>query len=302
MTGATVADRIKSDFEGMPLKMQAASHFILQHPSEVALLSMRELARRAGVTASTMTRLAQRLGFSGFDELKSVFADDMRGSVEWFSGRAVGMLSRRERVGEAGLISDMAIALSEYVSALAAPRAISRFTAATDLLVEARRIFCIGARASFPVAYQFSHVQNYFWDRAVLLDAPGGIGIDLLGSAGTNDVLLAVSFNPHADSTLRAVKLAAEAGCKIVAITDSDLSLLGRHAAVSILVPTRSPSFFDTLTPAFAAGEILMALMASRAGAGVPESVRRRERLLVSAGVFRLDKDDADGFGPVETS
>jgi DNA-binding MurR/RpiR family transcriptional regulator len=301
MTGATVADRIKSDFEGMPLKMQAASHFILQHPSEVALLSMRELARRAGVTASTMTRLAQRLGFSGFDELKAVFADDMRGSVEWFSGRAVGMLRRRERVGEVGLVSDMAIALSESVSALAAPRALRRFKAATDLLMKARRIFCVGARASFPVAYQFSHVQNYFWDRAVLLDAPGGIGIDLLGSAGANDVLLAVSFNPHANSTLRAVELAAETDCKIIAITDSDLSLLGRRAAVSILVPTRSPSFFDTLTPAFAAGEILMALVASRAGTGVPDAVRKRERMLVSAGVFRLEKEDVGAVGPTET-
>jgi DNA-binding MurR/RpiR family transcriptional regulator len=301
MTGATVADRIKSDFEGMPLKMQAASHFILQHPSEVALLSMRELARRAGVTASTMTRLAQRLGFSGFDELKAVFADDMRGSVEWSSGRAVGMLRRRERVGEVGLVSDMAIALSESVSALAAPRALRRFKAATDLLMKARRIFCVGARASFPVAYQFSHVQNYFWDRAVLLDAPGGIGIDLLGSAGANDVLLAVSFNPHANSTLRAVELAAETDCKIIAITDSDLSLLGRRAAVSILVPTRSPSFFDTLTPAFAAGEILMALVASRAGTGVPDAVRKRERMLVSAGVFRLEKEDVGAVGPTET-
>jgi hypothetical protein len=40
-----------------------------------------------------------------------------------------------------------------------------------------------------------------------------------------------------------------------------------------------------------------MALLASRAGAGVPESVRKRERLLVSAGVFRLDKADVDGMG-----
>jgi DNA-binding MurR/RpiR family transcriptional regulator len=300
MTGATVAQRIKSDFDAMPLKMRVASHFILQHPSEVALLSMRELARRAGVTASTMTRLAQRLGFAGFEELKSVFADDMRGSVEWFSGRAVGMLSRRETVGEAGLIADMASALADYVSALASPRAIRRFTAATDLLAQARRIYCVGSRASFPVAYQFSHVQNYFWDRAVLLDAPGGAGIDLLGNAGPADVLLAVSFNPYAESTLRAAELAAEAGCRIVAITDSDLSLLGRRAAVSILVPTRSPSFFDTLTPAFAAGDILMALLASRAGAGVPESVRKRERLLVSAGVFRLDKAEVDGMGAAD--
>lgn len=292
--GETVAQAIKRDFDAMPLKMQAASRFILEHPSEVALLSMRELARRAGVTAATMTRLAQRIGYSGFDELKAIFADDMRGSTEWFSGRAVGMLSRREKVGEAGLVSEMAAALSDYVSALASPQAVARFSAAADLLLDARRIYCIGARASFPVAYEFSHVQNYFWDRAVLVDAPGGVGVDQLGNAGPGDVVFAVSFNPYANSTIDIVEVAAAVGCRIIAITDSELSLLGRRAAVTIVVPTRSLSFFDTITPAFAAGEILMALMASRVGADVPDAVRERERMLISAGVFQMDGDAMD--------
>lgn len=295
--GETVAQKIKRDFDAMPLKMQAASRFILEHPSEVALLSMRELARRAGVTAATMTRLAQRLGFSGFDELKSIFADDMRGSTEWFSGRAVGMLSRREKVGEAGLVTEMAAALSDYVSALASPQAVARFSAAADLLLDARRIYCVGARASFPVAYEFSHVQNYFWDRAVLVDAPGGVGVDQLGNAGPGDVVFAVSFNPYANSTIDIVEVAAAAGCRIIAITDSELSLLGRRAAVTIVVPTRSLSFFDTITPAFAAGEILMALVASRVGADVPDAVRERERMLISAGVFQMDGDAMETRG-----
>jgi DNA-binding MurR/RpiR family transcriptional regulator len=294
MNGKTVADRIKADFEAMPLRMQAAARFVLAHPSEVALLSMRELARRAGVPASTMTRLAQRLGYPGFHDLKAVFADEMRGSLEWFSGRAVGMVTQREKLGEAGLVCDMAAALSDYVGALAAPRTISQFLAATDLLLAARRIYCIGARASFAVSFQFSHVQNYFWEKSVLLDAPGGVGIDLLGRAGPRDVMLAVSFNPHADSTLRAVEVAVAAACKVVAITDSELSLLGRRATVALIVPTRSSSFFDTITPAFAAGEILMALMASRIGAGVPEAVRRRERMLVASGVFRLEAGEEE--------
>lgn len=289
MIGETVVERIKRDFEAMPLQMQAASRFVLEHPSDVALLSMRELARRAGVTAATMTRLAQRLGFAGFDELKSIFADEVRGSTEWFSGRAVSMLHRREEIGEAGLVSDMALGLSEYVAALASPQMAKRFSAATELLVNARRIYCIGTRASFAVSYEFAHVQSYFWDRAVLLNAAGGGGIDSLGAAGAEDVALAVSFNPYANSTLRAVEVAAEAGCGIIAITDSELSLLGRRAAVSIIVPTRSSSFFDTITPAFAAVEILIALMASRVGAAVPDTVRQHERMLVSAGIFQLE-------------
>ena len=292
MQGETVAARIKTEFEAMPLQMQAASRFILDHPNEVALLSMREQARRAGVTAATMTRLAKRLGFSGYDELKAIYADAVRHTTDWFSGRAVGMLTRREEVGETGLVSEMAQTLASYVSALGSPKSIDRFARAADLLVQADRVFCVGARASFPVAFEFSHVHGYFSDRAILLDGPGGTGIDRLRDAGRDDALLAVSFDPYARSTVAAVEIARQAGCGTVAITDSELSVIGRRAGTTIVVPAHSPSFFDTITPAFAAGEILMALIASRVGATVPEAVRSRERMLVSAGVWAQEDDN----------
>lgn len=286
MHGETVAARIKNEFEAMPLQMQAASRFILDHPNEVALLSMREQARRAGVTAATMTRLAKRLGFSGYDELKAIYADAVRHTTDWFSGRALGMLTRREEVGERGLVSEMAHTLARYVSALGSPKAIDRFVRAADSLVKAERIFCVGARASFPVAFEFSHVHGYISDRAILLDGPGGTGIDRLRDAGPGDVLLAVSFDPYARGTLAAVEVARQAGCDIIAITDSELSVIGRRARTAIIVPTHSSSFFDTITPAFAASEILMALIASRIGAKVPDAVRAREEMLMSAGVW----------------
>lgn len=295
MHGETVAARIKTEFDAMPVQMQAASRFILDHPHEVALLSMREQARRAGVKAATMTRLAKRLGFSGYDELKAIYADAVRHTTDWFSGRAVGMLTRREEVGERGLVSEMAHTLASYVSALARPASIERFMRAADSLVKADRAFCVGARASFPVAFEFSHVHGYFSDRAILLDGPGGTGIDRLRDAGPGDALLAVSFDPYARSTVAAVELAGQAGCEIIAITDSELSVVGRRAGTTIVVPTHSASFFDTITPAFAAGEILMALIASRVGAGVPDAVRARERLLVSAGVWVREDDTGAG-------
>ncbi|WP_363217011.1 hypothetical protein [Mesorhizobium sp.] len=47
---------------------------MLDRPRDVALLSMRKLAREAGVQPSTMTRLAKRLGFGGFEDIRNIFA------------------------------------------------------------------------------------------------------------------------------------------------------------------------------------------------------------------------------------
>ena len=102
MGSAEIVERIKTALDhGMPVQMQAAARFIMDQPSEVALLSMREQARKAGVPPATMTRLAQRLGFSGYQDLKDAYVEAVRDNVAWFSGRAVNMLNRREQIGRA---------------------------------------------------------------------------------------------------------------------------------------------------------------------------------------------------------
>jgi DNA-binding MurR/RpiR family transcriptional regulator len=120
----------------------------------------------------------------------------------------------------------------------------------------------------------------------------GSVGIDhikiweLMDRITKRDALFAVSLSPYATSTLRVAELAHTAGAKIVAVTDSEYAPIARLAQVVILVSARSPSFFDTISPALAAAEVLVALLASRAGPNVPDKIRRHERHLRAAGVF----------------
>ena len=157
---------------------------------------------------------------------------------------------------------------------------------ATDILAKARTIYCVGARATFPVAFLFDYAQRYFSDKICLLEGAGGSGIDLMHRVTNKDALLTVSLSPYANSTYRATELAHRAGAKIVAITDSELSPIARLAQVTILVSAQSPSFFDTISPALAAAEVLVALLASRAGPDVPKKIRQHEKHLRDAGVF----------------
>ena len=290
MLGQAVIERIKHGFDTMPDQMRSAATFVIENPKEVALLSMRDLARQAGVPAATMTRLAQRLGYTGYEELRAVFADDLRREPLSFSSRTQGMLTRRQEVGEKRLACDVASAIAEAVVGLTESRMLERLGAAADLICRAERVYCCGARSSFPVAFLFGYLQSYLWDRACLLDGAGGTGSDPLLRAGPDDVLLAVSFEPYARTTLDIVRRAASAGVGVVAITDKELGGIGCHADVAILVSNSSPSFFDTMTPAFAAAEVLAAMVAGRLGPDVAARVREREALIAAAGVWESDR------------
>ena len=59
MEGGPLTRPIVEAFNGLSPQLQTAARYVLDCPDDVALLSMREQARRAGVPPATMTRLAE---------------------------------------------------------------------------------------------------------------------------------------------------------------------------------------------------------------------------------------------------
>ncbi|WP_421726096.1 hypothetical protein [Bauldia sp.] len=96
----TVAKRIKSAFGGLSAGMQRGGTYVLEPPADEAPPSMREQVRMAGVEPPTVTGFAQRLGYSGDEEPRQIFAATMRGRVTGFSVRVNEPAAMRERVGE----------------------------------------------------------------------------------------------------------------------------------------------------------------------------------------------------------
>ncbi|MCA1409426.1 MurR/RpiR family transcriptional regulator [Ensifer sp. IC3342] len=261
-----VASVIKDSYERFPRQMKVAARWLVDHPTEVALLSMREQARRAQVPPATLTRLAKRLGFDGFDKLKELFAASIRERPESFAGRAEELLARRAIDGDGVLIGNTIEALQGHLSRFAQPTAIAALAAAADLMVEARQIFCIGRRSSFPVAYLMHYVGSLLGSPTILIDEIGGAANDALRSVGPEDTVLAVTVSPYTRFTVQAAQFAVSRGAKLIALTDSDLSPIAKHSEIVIRVRTEMPSFIHTMAPAFVAVECLLELLAARRG------------------------------------
>jgi LacI family transcriptional regulator len=57
------------------------ANFFVTNPADTALLTSAEVAQRCGVHASSVVRLAQGLGFSGYRELQTLFQNDLSASI-----------------------------------------------------------------------------------------------------------------------------------------------------------------------------------------------------------------------------
>ncbi|MGK9235633.1 MurR/RpiR family transcriptional regulator [Inquilinus limosus] len=281
MDQGPLADRIVERFDAMPAQLQAAARYVLDRPRDVALLSMREQARQAGVPPATMTRLAKRLGLDGYDSVRALYAEAVRTGDIGFAGRADAQLASQTLKGDRALAAEIATTVAGHIARLAEPAALDRLTAAAARLAAARRIYCLGLRAGHAVAWHLHYVLSLLGERTVLLDAAGATGTDPIRAATPEDVLLAASVSPYTRATVETARWAAARGVAVVAVTDSEVSPLAQAAAETILVATDSPSFFHSLAPGFVAAEILAALVAGR-GTDAPAALRRTEAQLAA--------------------
>lgn len=282
--------RLKAGFDDLSPQLKEAARWVIDHPADVALLSMREQARRAGIAPATLTRLAKRLGLHGYDGVRKIYADVVRQQPDNYRGRAEELLDRRDSEGDAALVQDIFASLTRHLQTLSLAEASERFTAAADLIASADRVFCLGLRSSFAVAFIFHYVRSLFGSNSVLVDGSGGRDIDALRAIKRGDALLAVSVNRYVRHTIEATKFAKDRGARIVAVTDSELSPLVALADEAILVRTETPSFFHTMAPAFAAVECLAALVAARRGPETLAALDESERQLAAFGTYVLPR------------
>ncbi|MBM3536790.1 MAG: MurR/RpiR family transcriptional regulator [Alphaproteobacteria bacterium] len=277
MDSETLVGRIVDEFDAMAPQVQAAARFVLDYPEDVAMLSMREQARRAGVPPVTMIRLARRVGFAGYEDFRGVFAAALRQPSRRFSDRAGALQARQKRGGDEGLLDQVTGILAAEVNGLVPRNKAANWLAAARTLEDARRVYCLGLRSCYPVAFHFHYIFGLFRDNAVLLDGAGDTGMDLLRSIGRDDAMLAVSVAPYAAAALEMARFGTRKGAALVAITDSRVAPLAKLARQTLLVPTATPSFFHAITPAFAAAETLAALIAARGGAQALTTLRNSE-------------------------
>ncbi|WP_048649316.1 MurR/RpiR family transcriptional regulator [Nitratireductor soli] len=288
MDRAALADHITRSFGDLPGQLGTAARYVLDNPGDVALLSMREQARRAGVQPWTMTRLAKRLGLDGYEELRQLHGEALKEQALGFSGKAGAQVARQKQGGSHALARDIAAASAAQVAMLAEAETLDALAAAARTMAAARRIYCFGLRSSHAVAAHFTYALSFLGEKAVLLDFGAGTGLDALRHAEPGDVFFIVTVAPYTRASIEAAEHARSHGMSVVALTDSPISPLAGLADRVILTTTDSPSFLHAMTPAFAAVEILAALIAGEGGEAALAAIGRAESQLAALKIHLL--------------
>jgi DNA-binding MurR/RpiR family transcriptional regulator len=282
MDHGPLTEQIVEAFDTLSTQLQTGARYVLERPRDVALLSMREQARRAGVQPATMTRLAKQLGMDGYDEVRELYAAAVRDGDLGFAGKAGAQVVSQNLRGDKALAAEMLKSIGAQIDRLASADGLDRLVSAAKALAAARRIYCLGLRSSHSVAWHLHYVLTLVGEKSVQLDGVAATGADVLARATSRDVLLVASVLPYTRLTVELAEYAVEQGVPVVAITDSEVAPLAQLAQHVVIVPTDSPSFFHAMSPAFAVAEVLGAIIAGRGGEGALATLRHTDEHLAA--------------------
>jgi DNA-binding MurR/RpiR family transcriptional regulator len=236
---------------------RVADH-LRDHMGELPFHTAASLAERVSVSRAAVIRLTQRLGYSGFVDVRNRSREELRAAgspLQRFGPQHdTSPFSRMVARDIANL--ELTLKLVEKL----VPRA-------TTLLSEANNLYVIGNNKSYGAAIYLYHLLQgvrprvhmiHPWNRRTATEMDDG------------DVLIACIFLRYSRETVRIMKYASRRHVPVIAITDGGGHPLLRSVAVSLVAQTDS----STLYPSLVAPLALIQLLAAEVAAANPDVAR----------------------------
>jgi DNA-binding MurR/RpiR family transcriptional regulator len=253
-------------------QVRRAAQYVLDHPGEIAVTSMRGIADAAGVKPNSLVRMARAVGFSGYDEFRDPFRRHAAGGALSFSDRARFLQTISQGGSHNSLVADMARAAFENVESLFANVDADELKSAADLIDAARRANVLGVGTARTLAENFAYVASMAVDNITAIPVIG-LAIDDVAKMDDRDVLVAMTFSPYRTEIVEAVRLATERSVPVIAITDSHASPIVPSATHAFVVPNDSPLPFSSNVAASALLETLIAFVVAESPDDVATSI-----------------------------
>ncbi|MEP7031767.1 MAG: MurR/RpiR family transcriptional regulator, partial [Pseudolabrys sp.] len=232
---------IARQHSGFSDRLRVIAEFALEHPTDMALGTVAEVAQRAKVQPSAIVRFSNAVGFSGFTEMQQVFRSRL---VEGVAPSYKERITRMRRDGRFEGANHSHTVLTRFASegivsleSLQDRVREKDLTRAIELLGNAQNIYVLGLGGSFPVAAHLTYVLRKLGRSVVILDGLGSAIGDQAAAAKPTDALVAISFKTYNPDTARIFPEFVARGIPTISITDSLLSPIVAGAAIVFEIP-----------------------------------------------------------------
>lgn len=193
------------------------------------------------VAPSTLIRFANYFGFKGFSELQQIYHTALKDRMDGYRARIQDNKTtdsptiHQPKTGYE-LLNHFSAIKTDMTRHFATHISQEKFEQALNFMEQADTIYINGMRRAYPVAFYIAYALMRADFNIVLLDNPGGLNHNQIKRISSQDLLLAVTYHPHAIETTEYIRTAHKTSAKVISITDHSIHPCSRLIDLSLNV------------------------------------------------------------------
>lgn len=243
----SVNRQLKELFDELPRALKVVATYMLEHPGDIATLSMRQVASNAGVSLPNFARLAKILGYDTYGELREIYRKQVQQSdINEYHLRAENLQQSGGNQAAREVWEGFRNSTLDNLAAVFDAIDPDYFAITAQALNDARHVYIVGMQASASFSAYAHYIGLMASGKFRLVRGEGGVFADPVADIGPGDVMISISQQPCARPAVELAIIARERGAKVIAITDSPAAPIAMNADYVFLGPNRSPLFFES--------------------------------------------------------
>ncbi|MBD9375379.1 MurR/RpiR family transcriptional regulator [Rhizobium sp. ARZ01] len=257
-------------------ELKIVRQLLANYPA-AGLNTVAHLAAAAGVSNPTVVRFANTLGYEGYPEFQAALLSEVQ---ERMSSPLSMLDARRPSLEQENFYQHF---LGASIHALESSMQMlppDDFEAAVDAAADlSLKVHCLGGRFSgFLAGLLWAHMKQLRAETRWINGAQAD-QVDQLVDLGKRDVLFVYDYRRYQIDTIRFARQAAKQGARIILFTDRWVSPIAEFASVTLMAPVDTVSPYDTMVPAVAQTEALIAGLTARLATQSRNRIERMEEL-----------------------
>ncbi|MBS3788109.1 MurR/RpiR family transcriptional regulator [Candidatus Bipolaricaulota bacterium] len=237
-------DRIKARESKLHGKKRDVAKYIIDSYREVAFLTLAELAADTGTSKATVLRLAQELGFQGYQEMQESIQNELKkelNTIDLYSGQQ--SQNKGETILRKVFIKDL-----EVIEQTLEQLDYKSFDDLTSKIIEADQIAPVATGELSFLAELLASVLRPMLSNVKAITSTSYLGYRELATLDSNSLVIALDIPRYSKSTISLVKTANQLDLTTVVITDSNLSPFHEYSDQLLNIAVKRVTWIDSLS------------------------------------------------------
>ena len=239
--------RIRQKIPSLTSSQKIIADFIVENPYHFASCSIRELEEVLHISKSTIVRLAQTLGYGGFQQLRSEFLSGIRHETNPIQ-RYKSYLTESKDEMEFDYLRLLGQENVGNINHMLHNLDRNQYSEVIRIIEDAANVYTLGLGISNYLAGITSYFLNRISVKSECMFFGGFTFTERVVGLSEKDLLFAFSFPPYSVETVEAARYAQEKKIRVIAITDKATSDIAQFTNAHLQVAVDSFSFSNSIS------------------------------------------------------